>query len=81
MTEIFNGAHGIRREFVATDPIRDQFGLSEEEMADACNYLEGEGLIEGTQTLRLYPSQVSLTHWRIREVEQSQEHPYHVLRT
>lgn len=75
MTEIFNAAHGNRHAFVATDPIRDHLELSEEEMADACNYLEGEGLIEGTQTLRLYPSQVSLTHWGIREVEQSQEHP------
>jgi hypothetical protein len=75
MTEIFNAAHGNRREFVATDPIRERLQLSDEEMADACNYLEGEGLIEGTQTLRLFPSQVTLTHWGIREVEQSQEHP------
>jgi hypothetical protein len=77
MTEIFEAAHGNRREFVQTDPIREKLGLTDEEMADACNYLEGEGLIEASQGLwgRPFPNSVTLTHWGIREVEQSQEHP------
>jgi hypothetical protein len=77
MTEIFQAAHGNRHVFVEIDPIRNKLELSDEEMADACNYLEGEGLIEATHTLwnRPFPVQVTLTHWGIREVEQSQEHP------
>lgn len=77
MTEIFEAAHGNRHEYVQIDPIREKLQLSDEEMADACNYLEGEGLIEALPGLwgRDFPQTVTLTHWGIREVEQSQEHP------
>jgi len=77
MNEFFEAASGSEQAVIDTEAIRTKLGLSDQEMADACKYLEGEELINPMPGLwnRLFPHRVRLTHWGIREVEESREHP------
>jgi hypothetical protein len=77
MNELFEAASGSERQIVNTRAVPTKLGLSDEEMADACKYLEGEGLIGPMKGLwgRPFPTNVQLTHWGVREVERSREHP------
>jgi hypothetical protein len=77
MNELFEAASGSERRIINTRAVPTKLGLSDEEMADACRYLEGEGLISPMKGLwgRPFPTNVQLTHWGVREVEESREHP------
>jgi hypothetical protein len=77
MNEFFEAAGGSEQAFIDTETVRTKLGLSDQEMADACNYLKGEGLITPSPGLwgRPFPHRAQLTHWGIREVEESREHP------
>jgi hypothetical protein len=77
MNEFFEAASGSEQAFIDTEAVRTKLGLSDQEMVDACKYLEGEGLINPGRGLwaRPFPHRVQLTHWGIREVEESREHP------
>jgi hypothetical protein len=77
MNEFFDVASGSERVIIGTEAVCTQLGLSDQEMADACSYLEGEGLIRPMPGLwsRPFPHRIQLTHWGIIEVEESREHP------
>jgi hypothetical protein len=77
MNEFFEVAGGSEQAIIDTEAVCTELGLSDQEMADACKYLEGEGLISLMPGLwsRRFPHRVRLTHWGIREVEESRDHP------
>ncbi len=76
MNEFFEVAGGSELELIDTGAVRAKLGLSDQEIADACKYLEGQGLINAGRGLgRKFPPWVQLTHWGIREVEESRERP------
>jgi hypothetical protein len=77
MNEFFDVASGSERVIIGTEAVCTQLGLSDQEMADACSYLEGEGLIRPMPGLwsRPFPHRIQLTHWGIIEVEEPREHP------
>jgi hypothetical protein len=78
MNEFFEAASGSEQAIIDTEAVQTKLGLSDQEMADACKYLEGEELIRlmpGLWGGRPFPHRVLLTHWGIREVEESREHP------
>lgn len=76
MQAIFEASKASEYEIVATGPIGSALGLTDQELGDACKYLEGEGLIEGIHTLgSMAPLHVRITHWGIKEMEQSVDSP------
>ncbi len=77
MNEFFEVADGSEQAIIDTEAVCTKLGLSDQEMADACGYLEGEGLISPMPGLwnRRFPHRVRLTHPGIREVEESRSHP------
>ena len=78
MKAIFDASGGSETEFVDTAQIRRDLGLSDAELADACNYLEGEGLITGAEFRvlgQLSPIAVQMRHRGIKELEQSRPDP------
>ena len=65
MKAIFDASGGSETELVDTAQIRNDLGLSDAELADACNYLEGEGLITGAEFRvlgQLSPIAVQMRH-------------------
>lgn len=77
MNAIFEQADGREHVYVNCQPLAEELGLSDEEMASASDFLAGEHLIEPMNALwgKPYPPRVSLTHWGIKEIEQSREEP------
>jgi hypothetical protein len=78
MNELFEMADGTEFNLVAVSEIAEKLGLVYErgqdfdEVFGIIRYLEGEGLIEH---IGLSASQLRLTHWGIREVEQAHSQP------
>ncbi|MEV7465933.1 hypothetical protein AB0O20_05400 [Streptomyces kronopolitis] len=53
--------------------LRDDLGLPEQDLAAACTYLVGEGLVEVDWTTHRTPAMVTLTHEGIRQMEAEEE--------
>ncbi|TXC97979.1 hypothetical protein [Streptomyces sp. ISID311] len=51
----------------------DDLGLPEQDLAAACTYLVGEGLVEVDWTTHHTPAMVTLTHEGIRQMEAEEE--------
>lgn len=77
MQAIFNASGGSEYTSVSGQDLLDTLGLPDQELGDACQYLEGEFLIEGTRTMwgHLTPFAVNITHQGIKEMEQSLQAP------
>src|SRR6266566_8770320 len=83
MKEIFDASGGSETVVVHTAPhphaphLPESLGLSDEEIADACNYLAGEGLIVAAIEVAEDPAPigVQITHRGIKEMEQSLQAP------
>jgi len=76
MKAIFDKSEASTSNFIDGWKLREQLTPSDQEMADACAYLQGEGLITCTRTLgRLTPHTLRITHKGIKEMEQSLQAP------
>src|SRR4051812_26854334 len=77
MRAIYDAASGSEYNFVDGWQLLGELGVEDQDMADACKYLEGEYLIKIHHTLggRLTPHHVQITHYGIKEIEQSLEDP------
>lgn len=78
MKAIFDDSEGIETVVVRTTPhLQKRLGLTDQELADACNYLIGEGLVVPKLAVEEFPAPigVQITHWGIKEMEQSLEAP------
>jgi hypothetical protein len=76
MNAIFDAADGSELDFVDPHPIGAELGLSDQEMGDACKYLEGQWLIENRASMgRATPFAVKLRHQGIVEIEAARENP------
>ncbi|MFI9052878.1 hypothetical protein [Streptomyces sp. NPDC053427] len=53
--------------------LRDDLHMPEQDLAAACTYLVGEGLVEVDWTTRNTPAMVTLTHEGIRRMEAEEE--------
>ncbi|MFG2140372.1 hypothetical protein [Streptomyces sp. NPDC048650] len=53
--------------------LRDDLHLPEQDLAAACTYLVGEGLVEVDWTTHRTPAMVTLTHEGIRHMESAEE--------
>ncbi|MFI2187411.1 hypothetical protein [Streptomyces sioyaensis] len=53
--------------------LREDLGLPEQDLAAACAYLVGEGLVEVDWTTHHTPAMVTLTHEGIRQMEAEEE--------
>jgi hypothetical protein len=79
MKAIFDASGGSERVIVYTAPhpveahLPESLGLSDEEIADVCHYLQGEGLIVAALEVAeaLGPIAVQINHLGIKEMEQS----------
>jgi hypothetical protein len=67
------GAVERNRPDVSGLALRDELGLADEDLAAACVYLAGEGLITIEWTSHKTPATVSLTHQGIRFMERQEE--------
>lgn len=75
---IFDAADGMESEVVRFAPtIQRELGLTDQELANACNYLIGEGLINSAIKIEQPPVHIAarLTHRGIIEIEQSMAEP------
>jgi hypothetical protein len=72
---VFSETDGDERLLVDAGAIGAQVGLSPEEVTQAAKYLEGENLLKGTWFLGPKPPHVSITHWGVKEMEDSQTYP------
>ena len=71
---IFDAAKGMESEVVLFAPtIQRELGLTDEEIANSCNYLIGQGLISSAASITPPPIHLAarLTHRGIVEMEQS----------
>jgi hypothetical protein len=77
MQAIFAASGGSEYMSVSGQDLLDTLGLPDRLLGDACQYLEGEFLIEGTRTMwgHLTPFAVNITHQGIKEMEQSLQAP------
>jgi hypothetical protein len=78
MKAIFDASEGSETVLVHTTPhLQERLGLSDQELADACNYLVGEGLIAAKIQAAGFPAPigVQITHKGIKEMEQSLDAP------
>jgi hypothetical protein len=77
MNLIFEEADGREHVYLGTEAIAARLGLSDEEMASACDFLAGEHFIQPRAAVwgKPYPLHVSLTYRGIEEIEQSREEP------
>ena len=77
MAAIFDESGASQSSFVQLWPIREAFGFSDEYMGAIIGYLAAEGLVEPLKasTGSYTPMHATITHWGIKEMELSQEHP------
>jgi hypothetical protein len=77
MKAIYEASGGSEHSSVSGRDLLNDLGLSDEELANACKYLEGEHLIKSTRTMwgHLTPYIVDITHRGIKEMEQSLQAP------
>jgi hypothetical protein len=77
MNAIYETSEASENVSVTGQQLMDSLSLSDEELADACNYLKGEHLITELATLwgHLSPYAVNITHRGIKEMERSLQKP------
>lgn len=77
MKAIYDASDGSEGNPVSGPALLENLGLSDQELGDACRYLEGEHLIRGTKTLwsHLTPYIINITHRGIKEMEESLQAP------
>jgi hypothetical protein len=77
MKAIYEASGGSEHDSVSGQDLLNDLGLPDEELADACMYLEGEHLIRSTRTMwgHLTPYIINITHRGIKEMEQSLQAP------
>ena len=77
MKAIYEASGGSEQNSVSGQDLLNDLGLSDEELGDACKYLQGEHLITTTRTMwgHLTPYIINITHWGIKEMEQSLQAP------
>jgi hypothetical protein len=77
MKAIYDASEGSESNAVSGQDLLGTLGLSDQELADACKYLEGEHLIRGTRTAwgHLTPYIINITHRGIKEMEESLQTP------
>ena len=77
MKAIYDASEGSEGNFVSGPDLLESIGLSDQELGDACKFLEGEYLIKGTRTLwgHVTPFVIQITHRGIREMEESIQAP------
>jgi len=77
MQAIFEASGGSESTSVSGPELLEKLGLSDQDLGDACQYLEGEHLIEGTRTMwgHLTPYIINITHRGLKEMEQSLQAP------
>lgn len=73
MKALYEATEGNRLLGVTGARLRDDLGVHEEDLAAACTYLEGEGLIAVDWATGNTPSMVTLTHQGIRLMEAEEE--------
>jgi hypothetical protein len=77
MDAIFEASGASEYTMVSGPRLLEELGLPDQDAADACRYLEGEHLINNSHTSwgHLTPFHIQITHWGIREMEQSRQAP------
>jgi hypothetical protein len=76
MNAIYEATDGSEDILVSGRELLGSLGLSGQEIGDACNYLEGENLITVSRSMGGPVAwDVSITHWGIKEMEQSLSEP------
>lgn len=73
MKALYEATEGNRLLGVTGAKLRDELGVQEEDLAAACTYLVGEGLITVDWATGNTPSMVTLTHQGIRLMEAEEE--------
>jgi hypothetical protein len=70
MKAIYDTSDGSEYTLVSGPQLLEDLGLPDQELADACLYLEGEHLITSTHTSwgHATPFHIQITHWGIREI-------------
>lgn len=77
MNAIYEASGGSENTIVSGPDLLRDLGLSDEDLADACNFLKGEYLIKGDRSSwgHRTPFIIHVTHRGIKEMEQSLEAP------
>lgn len=77
MQAIYERSGSSETTSVSGQDLLNDLAMSDQELGDACEYLEGEYLIKGSRTMwaHLTPSRVNMTHRGIKEMEQSIQAP------
>ncbi len=73
MQALYEATEGNRLLGVTGAKLHDTLGVPEEDLAAACTYLVGEGLITVDWTSGNTPAMVTLTHQGIRVMEAEEE--------
>ncbi|MGW6392545.1 hypothetical protein ACWFR1_19010 [Streptomyces sp. NPDC055103] len=73
LTALYEATEGNRLLGVPGRTLRNDLSIPEEDLAAACTYLAGEGLITVDWDPGNTPSMVSLTHQGIRRMEAEEE--------
>jgi len=77
MNAIFEASGASEDTTVSGPSLLEDLGLSDQELADACKYLQGEHLIRASNTAwgHASPFFVNITHTGIKEMERSHQAP------
>lgn len=77
MNAIYEASEGSESNFVSGPELLESLGLPDQELGDACKFLEGEYLIKVTRTMwgHLTPYIIQITHQGIKEMEESLQAP------
>ena len=77
MKAIYDASEGSEGAIVSGAELLDTLELSDQELGDVCKYLKGEHLITTRQTLwgHWTPHGIQITHWGIKEMEESARAP------
>lgn len=73
MEALYEATEGNRLLGVTGSQLHDDLGIDAQDLAAACTYLAGEGLITVDWTAGNTPAMVSLTHQGIRLMEAEEE--------
>lgn len=73
MRVLYEATEGNRLVGIAGTRLRDDLGIPDEDMAAACTYLEGEGLVTADWATGNTPAMIMLTHQGIRFMEAEEE--------
>jgi hypothetical protein len=77
LNAINEASGGSENTSVSGQDLMNELGLTDQELGDACKFLEAEHLIKGTRTTwgHFTPYIVNMTHRGIKEMEQSLQSP------